>query len=103
MFFSSLSLLILIHTKLLLTRSPHLANKLRSYTRSLFESQLPTEILRRLLVVEESLLDAENEIQKTDTISSFKDSPLPLVCTFDWFLGLLENTVRLRYHFKIPC
>lgn len=55
------------------------------------------------MVVEESPLDAENEIQKTDTISSFKDSPLPLVCTFDWFLGLLENTVRLRYHLKVPC
>lgn len=85
--------------KLLLTRSPHLAAKLRSYTESLFEPELSSESLKELSV-ERNLQDAEDDVQATDTIFSFTGTPLPLVCTFDWFLGLLENTVRLRFRLK---
>lgn len=77
--------------KLVLTRSPHLASKLRRYTCSLIESQISTTGLAG----KNFLLDAEDEVQEGDTIFSIRSAQLPLVCTFDWFLGLLENTVRL--------
>lgn len=83
--------------KLLLTRSRHLASKLRKFTKSLFESQIPSEIVAGFLTNEEILLDAEDEMQETDTIFSVRNPPLPLTCTFDWFLSLLENTVRLKH------
>ena len=77
--------------KLVLTRSPHLASKLRRYTCSLIEAQISTTGVAS----ETFLPDAEDEIQEGDTIFSIRNTQLPLVCTFDWFLGLLENTVRL--------
>lgn len=83
--------------KLLLTRSPHLASKLKKFTKSLFESQMPTELAAGFLNNKDISLDAEDEMQETDTIFSVRNPPLPLACTFDWFLGLLENTVRLKH------
>lgn len=86
------------YQKLLLTRSPHLAEKLRRYTGSLLESQPSLKSLTGSLAGGRKLLVADDELQETDTILAVRNHHLPLICTFDWFLGLLENTVRLRHH-----
>lgn len=89
--------------KLLLTRSPHLSSKLETFTRSLFKSQVSTEESSTgYLAEEKTLLDAEAEMQETDTIFSARNASFPLICTFDWFLGLLENTIRLEHRLIPP-
>lgn len=88
--------------KLLLTRSPHLSSKLTTFTRSLFASQISTESSTAYWAKGKTLLDAEAEMQETDTIFSARTASFPLICTFDWFLGLLENTIRLEHRLIPP-
>lgn len=49
--------------------------------------ELPSEV--------DTLPDAEDDLQVTDSIFSVTNAPLPLVCTFDRFLSLMENTIKL--------
>lgn len=50
----------------------------------------------------QTLLDADAEMLETDTIFSARSASFPLICTFDWFLGLLENTIRLTHRLTPP-
>ncbi|KAJ5545485.1 hypothetical protein N7535_006129 [Penicillium sp. DV-2018c] len=71
--------------QLLLTRSSYLASKLQTYARSLIEAQAqnaPTEE------------DVDSDLEPT-SFFALQDSHFPFVCTYDEFLGLLENTLRM--------
>ncbi|KAI9768773.1 MAG: hypothetical protein M1839_003958 [Geoglossum umbratile] len=80
--------------QVLLTRSPFLSSKLRTYTRKLIEAQtckeLPPDGSQK---PDEALLETEDDIS-IDTISTLRDELFPLVCTYDQLLRALENTVR---------
>ncbi|KAJ5612695.1 Tetratricopeptide-like helical [Penicillium lagena] len=69
--------------QLLLTRSAYLASKLRAYARSLiaaYSAGASTE-------------DASGDSKPT-SFFALKDVDFPFVCTYDDFIGLLENTIR---------
>ncbi|KAF8241597.1 hypothetical protein K440DRAFT_665246 [Wilcoxina mikolae CBS 423.85] len=83
--------------QLLLTRSTGLAQKLKLYTKRLINT--------RLGVVEEDLPSgAEDRINYSDDfeedsnrdILSLKDADFPLACTFNHFLKLLDNSIKLH-------
>ena len=81
--------------QLLLTRSNELANKLKDYISRLMRTLAASsadegEQQEREL----SLADAEDDEDQRDTIFELRDGSFPLVCTFDQFLELLENTIR---------
>lgn len=80
--------------QLLLTRSKNLAQKLRLYTQRLINTRMG------IIDSDPEPQNAENEIpwddseeDTTRTLLSLRDQDFPLVCTFDYFLRLLENTV----------
>lgn len=81
--------------KVLLTRSSVLADKLGVYTKRLISTQLgevpPAEEAGRdpLNLIE------QNDREVTDTVFSIKEQDFPLVCTFNYFMKILENTARL--------
>lgn len=80
--------------KVLLTKSNYLATKLKTYTHDLFMSQLSDTVSQDFFSEEGKVLDAEEDTTKQDTIFSTNKTAFPLVCTFDEFLKLLENTVK---------
>lgn len=84
-----------VNTQVLLTRSSHLASKLSSYTRSLIKSHVPTSRPGDFLYKNETLFDAAD--MSTDTKVTFFSPEIrfPLVCTFDQFLTILQNTIKL--------
>ncbi|KAJ5669323.1 hypothetical protein N7462_010393 [Penicillium macrosclerotiorum] len=69
--------------QLLLTRSPHLASKLQTYTKSLIDTQSdtakPTKSSRR---------------EPLESFFVLSDDDFPFVCTYDEFLSFLEKTFR---------
>lgn len=73
--------------QLLLTRSPYLAAKLQAYAKSLIDTQARAVQLPR---------PAESSDQglNSDSFFTLNDGNFPFVCTYDEFLGLLENTFR---------
>lgn len=81
------------HSQVLLTRSGFLADKLRAHTRRLIatlssdshrpESSQPVEQVLSMIT--------EESIGKED-VSTLRDQSFPLICTWDHFLRLLENT-----------
>ncbi|KAL8732005.1 MAG: hypothetical protein Q9181_004094 [Wetmoreana brouardii] len=81
--------------QLLLTRSDELAGKLKDYINRLMKTLAASsadegEQQERQL----PLPDAEDDKDQCDTIFELQDGSFPLVCTFDQFLELLENTIR---------
>ncbi|KAF8539048.1 hypothetical protein BDD12DRAFT_981228 [Trichophaea hybrida] len=75
--------------QLLLTRSSDLAQKLKLYTKRLINSRLGnTEEDHPSGVVDSS------EEDTTKDLLSLEDSDFPLVCTFSYFVRLLENAVK---------
>ncbi|CAG8896595.1 unnamed protein product [Penicillium egyptiacum] len=71
--------------QLLLTRSSYLASKLQTYAKSLIDAQSkapPTEE------------DVDSDLKPT-SFFALKNCHFPVVCTYDEFLGLLENTFRM--------
>ena len=81
--------------QVLLTRSSQLAQKLQSYT---------SQLIRTLDIPSEHVLVATN-LQQTghqksegdiivDTALTLREQSFPLICTFDCFLQILENTVK---------
>lgn len=80
--------------KVLLTRSSVLSNKLEVYTKRLIDTQLnkanstvdDNEDMLRFIT--------QDDREVNDTIFSIKDEDFPLVCTFNHFVKLLENTVK---------
>lgn len=81
--------------QLLLTRSNELANKLKDYINRLMRT-LATNSADEGEQQERELPlpDAEDDEDQCDTIFELQDGSFPLVCTFDKFLELLENTIR---------
>lgn len=79
---------------MLLTRSSVLSNKLEAYTKRLIATQLNTP--SSTIDNNEDMLHfiAQDDREVNDTIFSIKDEDFPLVCTFNHFVKLLENTVR---------
>jgi hypothetical protein len=86
--------------QVLLTRSNLLTDKLRAYTKKLIETltskslsleQLPED---DKLASDDTFLDTEEKDLAGDTVFTLSDENFPLVCTFDQFLKILENTVR---------
>ncbi|KAL1999926.1 hypothetical protein VTN02DRAFT_3799 [Thermoascus thermophilus] len=80
--------------QLLLTRSPYLASKLRVYTRSLIESQAQKPIFKNVDNTDDFLREDDYTTRNMDSIFSFNDESFPIVCTFNIFLNLIENTVK---------
>lgn len=79
--------------QILLTRSPFLAEKLRSYTQRLIKTQTSKSV---------SDIDSSQPSQQTPsfaaedhekaTVFTLRDTAFPLICTWDGFLRILENT-----------
>jgi len=87
--------LICFCVQLLLTRSNDLAQKLKLYTKRLINS--------RLGIAEEdhpprtddlSNFRTDSKEDTTKDLLSLEDSDFPLVCTFSYFLKLLENAIK---------
>lgn len=81
--------------QLLLTRSNELANKLKDYINRLMRSLAAGSADEGEQQDRElSLPDAKDDEDQCDTIFGLQDGSFPLVCTFDQFLELVENTSR---------
>jgi len=84
-----------IRVQVLLTRSSFLSDKLRAYTKKLIETLTSKSLnLEQLPEDEEPFLDTGEEDLSGDTVFTLSDENFPLICTFDQFLRILENTVR---------
>ncbi|KUM63621.1 hypothetical protein ACN42_g3458 [Penicillium freii] len=70
--------------QLLLTRSSYLASKLQTYAKSLIDAQSKAP----------STEDVDSDLKPT-SFFALKHWHFPVVCTYDEFLGLLENTIRM--------
>lgn len=81
--------------QVLLTRSSFLADKLRVYICKLIES-LTSESPKQKISQgdDDSLGNLAVDSRPTISALNLSDDDFPLVCTFDDFLELLENTVR---------
>lgn len=83
--------------QLFLTRSKDVAQNLRLYTKRLINTRLG-------IIAEDQSGDCDNSISKeseeetTQDLFSLDQEDFPLVCTFDYFLRLLENLVRYLPH-----
>lgn len=87
----------LVNPQVLLTRSPYLASKLNSYTRSLIKSQVPNSPAGNFLNKNETLSDAADMTIDTKMTLFSPEMRFPLVCTFDQFLTILRNTIKLSW------
>ena len=78
-----------------MTRSSHLADKLRHYTRKLLHTALSNAASLEQMndgdLGEERIDEADKSLEKT--VLELKNSSFPLVCTFEAILRLLENTI----------
>lgn len=80
---------------MLLTRSSFLTDKLRAYTKKLIETLTSKSLkLEQLPDGEDPFLDMGREDLAGNTVFTLSDENFPLICTFDQFLRILENTVR---------
>jgi hypothetical protein len=74
-----------------------LSNKLERYTKALINTHVD-EVDPQAEEEGNSKtalqLIAQDDREVKETISSFRDENFPLVCTFDHFMKVLENTVR---------
>jgi hypothetical protein len=87
--------LIWYYVQLLLTRSTGLAHKLKLYTKRLINSRL--EVFEQIPSPgDEDYINtsANSEEDTTQDLLSLKDGDFPLVCTFNYFLQLLENSLK---------
>ncbi|KAH0545413.1 hypothetical protein FGG08_000554 [Glutinoglossum americanum] len=90
--------------QVLLTRSAFLSAKLRLYTKRLIETQTSRALqLDGSQPPDDILLETEDDLA-VDSISTLRDDVFPLICTFDQFLRILENTVKTanRKDFSSP-
>ena len=82
--------------QLLLTRSNELASKLRVYIGRLIRTLAVTSAERAEQQDGEPLVpDGEDDDSLCSSIFQMQASSFPFVCTFEQFLGLLENTFRI--------
>lgn len=72
-----------------------LSNKLEVYTKRLIATQLNKASVHATLDDDDALhFIAQDDREVNDTVFSIRDEDFPLVCTFNHFVKLLENTVR---------
>ena len=84
--------------QILLTRSGFLADKLNSYTRRLIETLSSNPVnLDPLRQSEYTFAVPAEEDSANNTVLTLRDESFPLVCTWESFLGILENT-SLKLH-----
>jgi len=79
----------------LLTRSTGLAQKLKLYTKRLINSCL--EVVEEIPSPgEEDYINSSSDSEEDTTrdLLSLEDGDFPLVCTFSYFLRLLENSLK---------
>lgn len=88
-------LIYFVDVKVLLTRSPYLASRLNSYTQGLIRSQVPNSPVGVILSKDKDLSDAADMSIDTKTTFFSPKICFPLVCTFDQFLTILQNTIKL--------
>ncbi|KAH0558797.1 hypothetical protein GP486_004565 [Trichoglossum hirsutum] len=79
--------------QVLLTRSDFLSVKLRLYIKKLIEAQTSKALSLSGSHQPEDISETEDGLA-VDSVSTLKNELFPLVCTFDQFLRILENTVR---------
>lgn len=78
---------------MLLTRSHVLSNKLKDYTKRLIATHdLKPDSAEEGNNINYMLGDDEREVNHT--IFTILADDFPLICTFNYFLKLLENTLR---------
>lgn len=82
--------------QILLTRSSFLADKLDSYTRRLIETLSSKSIEKgdSSQYGEYALSRTAEEDPRKSTVFTLRDQSFPLICTWDSFLGILENTIQ---------
>ena len=81
--------------QLLLTRSTELATKLKDYINRLMRAWAADTVDQGEQQEREfPLLDVEDDDDRCDTVFKLQNDSFPLVCTFDRFLQLLENTIK---------
>ena len=81
--------------QLLLTRSPELAAKLKDYISRLMRTLTANTIDQGDQQERETpSLVAEDVDDRCDTVFELQNDSFPLVCTFDRFLRILENTIE---------
>jgi hypothetical protein len=84
-----------ITIQLLLTRSNELVQKLKRYTTRLINTRLGKIDSETPPEQDQSTTqDEDKEENTTKDLLSLKDEDFPLVCTFNHFLRLLENSIR---------
>ena len=81
--------------QVLLTRSSHLAEKLRFYANELIRTlDMSSQANNVELKVAESKHQNIEGVATAETALTLPEQSFPLICTFDCFLQILENTVR---------
>jgi len=81
--------------QVLLTRSSFLVDKLRAYVRRLIETLTSQSLnLEALQEDDDPLMSFAESTRTNESALTLSEDSFPLVCTFDRFLELLENTVR---------
>jgi hypothetical protein len=91
---SSLGLTFPCYFEVLLTRSPYLAAKLKNYIRTLFQAQVQQDSPHDVVAEEKLLQTPADTLDDTETIVTLQEEPLPLICTLEQFLTMLENHLK---------
>lgn len=79
----------------MLTRSPVLSHKLKGYTKRLIATHAPEPSSAAPSGREGvSIMLGDDERDVNHTIFTMLPEDFPLVCTFNYFMKLLENTLR---------
>ncbi|KAL0640852.1 hypothetical protein Q9L58_000159 [Maublancomyces gigas] len=82
--------------QLLLTRSRNLAQKLKIYTKRLINTKMGRVNTGPQDGEDDSAGSRDDSEESTDqTLLALDEEDFPLVCTFSYFLILLENTIRI--------
>lgn len=80
---------------MLLTRSRNLAQKLKIYTKRLINTKMGRVDTGPQDGEDDSAGSRDDSEESTDqTLLALDEEDFPLVCTFSYFLILLENTIR---------
>ena len=81
--------------QVLITRSKFLADKIRVHVQRLIETLTVKSLILEPLH-ERGDLFSENSTRDTDNapVLLLQDASFPLICTFDQFMRLLENSMR---------
>ncbi len=91
--------------QVLLTRSPYLADKIGPYARRLIKTlSHKSPDLESFQQNEQALVMTAEDHSETEDVSTLRDHSFPLICSWDHFLRLLENSTVVfdRQNFLRP-